>query len=90
MSLKNAIKDRALAIGFDLAGVAPITVWDDLAFSRAWVERGYSGSMWYLANPKRHDPRFLCRIPLKWAATLNGPLTRPMSTHSPRQGEGQG
>jgi len=59
VSLKNAIKDRALAIGFDLAGVAPITVWDDLAFSRAWVERGYSGSMWYLANPKRHDPRFV-------------------------------
>jgi epoxyqueuosine reductase len=57
--LKNAIKDRALAIGFDLAGVAPISVWDDLAFSRAWVERGYSGSMSYLANPKRHDPRLV-------------------------------
>ena len=37
--------------------MAPIDAWTDLAFSRQWVERGFSGEMRYLANPKRHDPR---------------------------------
>jgi epoxyqueuosine reductase len=51
------VKQRALEIGFDLAGVAPVAAWKDLEFSRRWVERGYGGEMPYLANPKRHDPR---------------------------------
>jgi epoxyqueuosine reductase len=50
------IKQRALEIGFDLAGVAPLAAWKDLEFSRRWVERGFGGEMRYLANPKRLDP----------------------------------
>ncbi len=57
MSLSLAIKERALEIGFDLAGVAPLGIWRDLEFSRQWVERGYGGEMHYLENPKRCDPR---------------------------------
>jgi epoxyqueuosine reductase len=59
VSLNLLVKERALAAGFDIAGVAPISVWADLAFSRAWVERGYAGEMGYLANPKRDDPRLV-------------------------------
>jgi epoxyqueuosine reductase len=51
-----AIKQRALDLGFDLAGIAPIAVWKDLEFSRQWVEKGFHGDMRYLENPKRFDP----------------------------------
>ena len=57
MLSRDIVKNRALKIGFDLIGVAPIGAWQDLEFSRQWVERGFSGEMRYLANPKRHDTR---------------------------------
>jgi epoxyqueuosine reductase QueG len=53
------IKQRALDLGFDLAGIAPIAVWRDLEFSRQWVEKGFHGDMRYLENPKRFDPRLI-------------------------------
>ncbi len=57
MTLSATLKQRALEIGFDLAGVAPLAAWQDLEFARAWVERGFGGEMRYLQNPKRNDPR---------------------------------
>jgi len=57
MKLKPALKQRALDIGFDLVGIAPLVPAGDLVFARQWVERGYGGEMRYLANPKRDDPR---------------------------------
>ena len=59
MSLSATVKQRALEVGFDLAGVAPLSAWKDLEFARAWVERGCGGEMRYLRNPKRDDPRHL-------------------------------
>ena len=53
------VKQRALELGFDLAGVAPLGVWKDLEFSRRWVEKGFHGEMRYLENPKRFDPRLV-------------------------------
>jgi len=55
--LKALINQRALEMGFDLVGIAPIAAWEDLRFSRQWVERGCGGEMRYLENPKRDDPR---------------------------------
>src|SRR5579863_877337 len=57
VSLPHSIKRRALDIGFDLVGIAPVDAFDDLRFSRQWVERGFGGEMRYLENPKRDDPR---------------------------------
>jgi len=57
MDLEQAIKKSALEIGFDLAGVAPLDVGQDLDFARRWAEEGRAGEMNYLRNPKRHDPR---------------------------------
>jgi epoxyqueuosine reductase len=54
-----AVKQRALDLGFDLAGIAPIGVWKDLEFSRQWVEKGFNGEMRYLENPKRFDPHLV-------------------------------
>jgi epoxyqueuosine reductase len=59
MGLELTVKQRAIEIGFDLAGIAPPGAWRDLEFSRSWVERGYGGEMRYLANPQRDDPRQL-------------------------------
>jgi epoxyqueuosine reductase len=56
VSLSELLKKRAIEIGFDLAGVAPIAAWQDLEFSRKWVEQGLGGEMRYLENPTRHDP----------------------------------
>jgi epoxyqueuosine reductase len=53
------VKQRALDLGFDLAGIAPLGVWEDLEFSRQWVEKGFNGEMRYLENPKRFDPRLI-------------------------------
>jgi epoxyqueuosine reductase len=54
-----AVKQRALDLGFDLAGIAPIGVWKDLEFSRRWVEKGFNGEMRYLENPMRFDPHLV-------------------------------
>jgi epoxyqueuosine reductase len=54
-----AVKERALQLGFDLAGVVSLAVSKDLEFARQWVERGWHGEMRYLENPKRFDPRLV-------------------------------
>jgi epoxyqueuosine reductase len=59
MELKLALQQRALDVGFDLVGIAPLVPGKDLVFARQWVERGYGGEMRYLANPKRFDPRLV-------------------------------
>ncbi|HEX5413063.1 MAG TPA: tRNA epoxyqueuosine(34) reductase QueG [Terriglobia bacterium] len=59
MPLKHLLKQKALEIGFDLAGIAPVGVWRDLKFAREWVEQGYGGEMRYLENPRRQDPRLV-------------------------------
>jgi epoxyqueuosine reductase len=53
------VKERALDLGFDLAGIAPIAVWKDLEFSRQWAEKDFNGEMRYLENPKRFDPHLI-------------------------------
>jgi epoxyqueuosine reductase len=55
----RTIKERALGLGFDLAGIAPLDVCKDLEFSRRWVEKGFNGEMRYLENPKRFDPHLV-------------------------------
>ncbi len=59
VDLPATIKQRALEIGFDLAGIAPLGAWRDWEFARRWVEQGRGGEMRYLANPKRNDPRLI-------------------------------
>jgi epoxyqueuosine reductase len=59
MPLKPRLKQKAFEVGFDLAGIAPLGIWQDLDFARRWVEQGYGGEMHYLENPRRHDPRLV-------------------------------
>src|SRR5579863_143247 len=59
VNISEMLKRKALEIGFDLVGIAPISATRDLEFSCQWVEAGYGGEMRYLANPKRDDPRLI-------------------------------
>ena len=44
----EAIKQRALEIGFDLCGIAPAGNFPELKFLSDWLARGYAGEMDYL------------------------------------------
>jgi len=44
----EAIKQRALEIGFDLCGIAPARDFPELKFLSEWLARGYAGEMDYL------------------------------------------
>jgi epoxyqueuosine reductase len=53
------IKAQALALGFDLVGVAPVQENPELAFFEHWIDAGYGGEMQYLARnmARRRDVR---------------------------------
>jgi epoxyqueuosine reductase len=42
------IKRQAMAVGFDLCGIAPAASFPELAFLREWLDLGYAGEMQYL------------------------------------------
>jgi epoxyqueuosine reductase len=50
--LTQRIKDRALDLGFDLVGVAPVQESPELAFFEPWLDAGYAGEMHYLARSR--------------------------------------
>ncbi|MGH9433726.1 MAG: tRNA epoxyqueuosine(34) reductase QueG [Terriglobia bacterium] len=89
MSLEQAIKESALGIGFDLIGVAPLEVGQDLDFARHWVEQGRGGEMNYLRDPKRHDPRQVlpsARSVVCAGLVYNSPLPYSTEVHTfPKQ-----
>ena len=59
--LAARLKARALELGFDRAGIAPVRPSDHAAFYRAWLAAGRHGEMHYLARPdaveRRLDPQ---------------------------------
>jgi epoxyqueuosine reductase len=60
MSLNaEAVKAKALELGFDLCGIAAATAHAELAFLDEWLARGYAGEMDYLAcsADRRRDVR---------------------------------
>lgn len=61
VGLTSAIKERALALGFDLCGIAPAVPSAFKAEFRSWIERGMHGEMGYMArDPERRlDPELV-------------------------------
>ncbi len=59
--LTHAIKAQALALGFDVVGVAPCTTPPHAENLPSWVDAGYAGEMAYLTRnvPGRMDPRHI-------------------------------
>jgi epoxyqueuosine reductase len=54
----GAVKAQAAHLGFDLCGIAPAVAFSELRHLRAWLDRGYAGSMAYLERSaeSRMDP----------------------------------
>lgn len=54
MNLALELRERALALGFDKAGVAPVGPLDRAEFYREWLRSGFHGGMTYMAaDPER-------------------------------------
>lgn len=61
MEIKERLREKARAIGFDLFGVAPARPAATGAFFTRWLEAGYQGGMDYLSRRarERSDPRLV-------------------------------
>jgi epoxyqueuosine reductase len=46
----STIKSKALSLGFDLCGIAPVADFPELTYLREWLERGYAGDMAWMAR----------------------------------------
>ncbi|ETW92189.1 MAG: hypothetical protein ETSY2_54225, partial [Candidatus Entotheonella gemina] len=57
--LTQRIKTKALALGFDLVGIAPAQGSPELTFFERWLDAGYAGEMHYLQRnaERRRDIR---------------------------------
>ena len=80
---RAAIKAHALALGFDLCGIAPAADLPELRAFEAWIARGFAGQMHYLARSadRRADVRKL--LPSARAVIVLGTVyntARPYST----------
>src|SRR5262245_42910116 len=82
-AMPDRVKALALALGFDLAGVAPAEPTPETAFLREWLARGYAGEMGYLARrvEERIDPRRLMPgvASIVMVGLVYDPGTRPAS-----------
>ncbi len=60
-NLAQAVKERALTLGFDLCGIAPAVPSAFKAEYRSWIERGMHGEMGYMARvpERRLDPQLV-------------------------------
>jgi epoxyqueuosine reductase QueG len=88
MLSSRTVIERAVDLGFDLAGIAPLGIWKDLEFSREWVVKGFNGEMRYLDNPKRFDPLLVlpsAKSVICVGLVYNAPL--PYSTEVPVAGK---
>ena len=58
-SPSERVKALALAVGFDLAGIAPAEPTRETAYLREWLARGYAGEMAWIGRrvEERVDPR---------------------------------
>jgi epoxyqueuosine reductase len=55
----DAVKTKAVELGFDVCGIAPVGEFPQLAFLHNWLDQGYAGSMTYLhrSSDRRADVR---------------------------------
>ena len=86
------VKAKALELGFDLCGIAPVANHPELGFLPEWIARGFAGSMAYLERSadRRADVRRV--VPSAQSVIVTGTLyntDRPYSVErdDPRLGQ---
>jgi epoxyqueuosine reductase len=94
-NLRDEIKRLTLEVGFDLAGIAPVSATPEHNFFPSWIESGQAGDMTYLE--RRNDDGNLKRASLAnaapWARSvivcaMNYNTDRPYSTHAGTTSQG--
>jgi epoxyqueuosine reductase len=70
--LSSFIKRAALEAGFDLAGIAPVRDFDELAYFSEWVAAGHAGEMKYLEarDESGRLKRESLRVAAPWARSV--------------------
>jgi epoxyqueuosine reductase len=88
-SLSERAKGLALAVGFDVAGVARAEATPETEFLREWLARGYAGEMSYLERrvEERVDPRRL--LPGARSVLTVGLVYDPGPRPEPKAGTGE-
>jgi epoxyqueuosine reductase len=81
----STIKRRARELGFDLCGIAPVDAFPELTFLSEWLERGYAGTMGWMARnaDRRADVRHV--VPDARSVIVTGTLynaDRPYSSQT--------
>jgi epoxyqueuosine reductase len=92
VSLEERIKERARALGFELAGIAPATPADGFDRLRDWLDRGYAGAMDYLerhADARRHPAAVLPQVRSVVMVGMNYFLPDAASDRTPVAGAGR-
>jgi epoxyqueuosine reductase len=89
VTLEERVKGLALAVGFDLAGIAAAGPTPESAFLREWLARGYAGEMHWIARraDERVDPRRV--LPGAASAVVVGLVYDPGPRPAPRPASGE-
>jgi epoxyqueuosine reductase len=69
-----SIKEKAIALGFDLCGIAPVNSFPELAVLPEWLAKGYAGEMAWMARSaeRRADVRHV--VPGAQSVIVTGAL----------------
>ena len=72
--LERRIKEQAYALGFELAGIAPVAEADGFDRLRDWLAKGFAGDMGYMqrqAEARRHPASILPQVKSVLMVALN-------------------
>lgn len=87
-TLEQRLKEQALALGFELAGIAPATEADGFDRLRDWLQRGFAGTMDYMhrhGDARRHPSSILPDVRSVVMVAMNyRPTDKPDSDNSQR------
>jgi epoxyqueuosine reductase len=82
MLTAESVKRQAIAVGFDVCGIAPADDHSELQFFAEWVARGYAGTMSYLSRSieRRRDVRQV--LPSARSVIVTGTIYNTDRPHS--------
>lgn len=93
MLTSASVKQQALALGFEVCGVAPATALPELAFLPEWLARGYAGDMIYLQKSAHARADIRNFLPSARSVIVAGAVYNtggPSGVSTPASGGGHG